>query len=239
MEVITGRSKCAETLAALATEAETSYGLVFITGGHLTADDVIAIKEAARVCDVAIATVLGESLSEAYNDVLEQAGLDVLYTHQTSPQEGLSCQLTQRGGGDITPYLDAILLMMPSVVVVHQENLTIRKAVKSIEKTFYQLFTLVEVNTPKNILSQRQQELIDVLMLAQDMVDSGERRVEPLLQQTLSALDKHFFKDIQQLAVYSASTFQEIKTTIPHECFLFAEVKEGEHLWRRTVKLRT
>ena len=239
MDVITGRAKCSETLAHLATEPETSYGLVFITGGHLTADDVIALREAARVCDVAIAAVVGTTLPEAYHQIMAEAGTDVIYTHQPTPREGLSCQVTQRGGGDVTPYLETILLVMPSVIVVHLENLTTRRAVKSIHKTFYELFTLVEVNTPKNILSQRQQELVDVLMLAQDMVDHGERRVETLLQQILAVLDKHHFKGVQQLAVYDGNSFQEVKTTIPHECFLFAEVKEGDHLWRRTVKLRT
>lgn len=238
MEVVTGRARCTQVLSDLATDPETSYGLVFITGGHLTADDVIALREAARLCDVAVAAVIGKSLPDAYHAIMQEAGTDMIYTHQPQPQEGFACQLVQKGGGDITPYLETILLVMPSVVAVHLENLATRKAVKSIEKTFYQLFTLVEVNTPKNILSRRQQELIEVLMLAQDMVDHGERRVEPLLQQTLAALDKHNFSGVQQLAVYNVTSFQEVKTTIPHECFLFAEVKEGDHLWRRTVKLR-
>ena len=238
MEVVTGRARTTEVLATFATTADTSYALVFIAGSHLTADDVVALREAARLCDVCIAAVTAESFSQAYHQILQEAGVDVLYTHQPSPQEGLSCQLVQRGGGHITYYLETILLVMPSVVVVHQENMTLRKAIKSIEKTFYRLFTLVEVGTPKYILSMRQQELIDVLMLAQEMVDHGERRVEPLLQQTLAALDKHGFKDVQQLAIYDANTFQEVKTTIPQACFLFAEVVESQQLYRRTTKLR-
>lgn len=239
MEVVTGQNACTQALAKLATEAETTYGLVFLTDAALTADDVITIKEAGRVCDKAIVVSLSGELSQGYTDILAKAGADLLYVHKKPPQDGLSCQLIQRDGVNITGYLSAILLIMPSVVVAHQETLTTLKAVKSIEKTFYQLFTLIEVGTPKNILSKRQQELVDILMLGQEMLDHGERRVEPLLQQVLSALDQHQFKGVQQLALFDADTLQEVKTTLPAHSFLFAEVKEGEHLWRRSVKLRT
>ena len=238
MKIVTGQNACTQALANLSPEPDTTYGLVFLTGAALTADDIIALKEAARVCDVAVVASLSGELSQGYSDILEKAGADVLYIHKKAPQEKLSCQLFQRGGADITGYLETILLIMPSIVVAHQETLKVLRAVKSIEKTFYQLFTLIEVGTPKNILSQRQQELVDVLMLGQDMVDHGERRVEPLLQQVLSALDKHNFSGVQQLALFDAHSLQEVKTSLPPECFLFAEVKEGEHLWRRTIKLR-
>lgn len=237
-EVVTGRQQLAEAIErSIAGTADASIAVVFVTGGALTADDVIAIREAARLCDVAITVSLEKPLPAVFSKIAFEAGADLVYTHKAKPNLGAGCTVRQKGGGDITLFLEALLLIMPSAVVVSDENLNILRIVRALEATFNSFFSVIETQTPAAILSQRQQELTATLMFAQDVLDQGERRARVVMQQVVEALTQNGFNDVKNLLLLDAETLSEVQTNVPKHSFLFADVTEGEHTFRRSVKL--
>lgn len=236
--VVTGRQQLAEALErAVAGLPDASIAAVFITGGALTADDVIALKEAARLCDVAVAVCLETPLPVPMAKLAEEAGADIVYTHKPKPHVGVGCTVRQKGGGDITLFLEALLLMMPSAVVASAENMNILRILKALEVTFNNFFTLIETQTPAAVLSQRQQDLTATLLLAQDVLDQGERRPQVVMQQVVEALAQNGFEKVENLLLLDAETLAEVQTQVPKNSFLFADILEnGQHM-RRSVKL--
>lgn len=236
--VITGRLQLAEALERqVAGLPDASISAVFMTGGILTADDVVAIKEAARLCDVAVAIAIEKPLSPQHATIAEEAGANIIYTHKPKPNIGVGCTVRQKGGGDITLFLEALLLVMPSVVVASADNLNILRIAKALGTTFNNFFGVIETSTPAAVLSSRQQELTATLMFAQDVLDQGERRPQVVMQQVVEALQQNGFADVKNLLLLDAETLGEVQTRIPKEVFLYADIAEGEHTLRRSVKL--
>lgn len=237
--VITGHLQLAEALERqVAGLPEASISVVFITGGTLTADDVVALKEAARLCDVAVAIAIEKPLNPDHAHIAAEAGANIIYTHKPKPNVGVGCTVRQKGGGDITLFLEALLLVMPSVVVASADNLNILRVVKALEATFNSFFSVIETATPTAVLSQRQQELVATLMFAQDVLDQGERRPQVVMQQVVEALQQNGFEDVKNLMLLDAYTLGEIQTHLPKEVFLYADIAEGGHTLRRSVKLQ-
>ena len=236
--VITGRLQLAEAIErSIAGIPDASISVVFVTGGALTADDVVAIREATRLCDVAITVALEKPLPQPFAKIAFEAGADLVYTHKAKPNLGAGCTVRQKGGGDITLFLEALLLIMPSAVVVSDENLNVLRIVRALEATFNNFFSIVETTTPAAILSQRQQELTATLMFAQDVLDQGERRARVVMQQVVEALEQNNFREVKNLILLDAETLAEVQTNVPKHSFLYADVIEGEHTFRRSVKL--
>lgn len=236
--IVTGRQQLAEALdARISGIAEASVAVVFVSGGVLTADDVIAIREAARVCDVAVVISMEKPLPRPFAKIAEEAGAQIIYIHKPKPNVGAGCTVKQKGGADITLYLEALLLIMPSAVVVANENLNTLRIIKALEATFNGFFSIIETTTPAAILSQRQQDLTATLMFAQDVLDQGERRPQVVLQQVVDALEQNGFSTVQNLMLLDAESLAEVQATVPKHSFLFADITEGEQTLRRSVKL--
>jgi len=237
--IITGRLPLAEALEHQAAGlAEASIAVVFLTGGLLTADDVVAFKEAARLCDVAVVVAMEKPLNPEHANIAAEAGASIIYTHKPKPNLGVGCTVRQKGGGDITLFLEVLLLVMPSAVVISAENLNVLRIVKALEATFNNFFSVVETSTPAAVLSHRQQELVATLMFAQDVLDQGERRPQVVMQQVVEALQQNGFQDVKNLMLLDAETLGEIQTHLPKQIFLYADIAESGHTLRRSVKLR-
>ncbi len=240
MDIISGRQQLIDAISDLGQgQAEVSYALVFVTSGDIAVDDIIAIKEAVRLCDVAIVACVDKSLSPNHANLVAEAGAKILYTHKKTPISGNSCGIRLKGGADITSFLQIALLVMPSVVVVADENLETMRVAKSIENTFNQLFTVIQAKIPADILNAYQQELTATLLLAQDVIDQGERRSRVVLQQVVTALETNGFRQIRNLMLVDSETLLEVSSAIPKNSFLFAEIIDGEKLLRRTVSLKS
>ena len=241
MQQLTGIASLLGHLTEYDRGADTTFALVLLAGPELTADDIIAIRLGAKTCDCCFVATLHEPLPKPFAKLVEEAGAVVLYHHQQYVQPASHCQVVLPaglGGADITAHLQVILMVMPSMVVVSDNNLQTLRACQAILGSFRDLFTLESAATPAQVLNEQQQALVGTLTFAQDMLDQGERRPRVVLQQVVNALEHNGFSDIRQLALLDGETFGEVTQTLPKHSYIYAEVMAEGQLLRRSVRLR-
>lgn len=224
-------------LLALSPASDTTVALVILEEGVPTPGDIVAMRHGRKVCDILIVAALTETLPESIPALIQEAGAHAFFHHGSRKPEQ-SCQL-KLAGDDLTYMLQIILAVMPSMVVSGQENLNQLRHLQAIHDTFHALFTLEVAETPTQILSERQQTLLEALSSGQLAIEHGERQTRAILQHVLAALAQHQFHQVEQLTLVDGKTFAEPSHLAGGSYYLHAEVREGERILRQSLRLQS
>lgn len=225
-------------LLALSPAADTTVSLVVIDESMPTPSDIIAMRHGRKVCDVLVVAVLADTLPETIPPILEEAGVHILFHHGSRKPEK-QCEVQLENGDNLTHLLQIILAVMPSLVVSGQQNLAQLQRLQAIHNTFSALFTLEIAETPSQILSERQQALLEAMSSGQLAINHGERQVRAILQHVLAALAQQGFHQVEQLTLVDGQTFNEPAHLSGGTYYLHAEVAEGARILRQSLKLQS
>lgn len=238
MQTITRLADIQPTLLALSTAADTTVSLVVIEDSMPTPGDIVAMRHGRKVCDLLVVAVLADELPATIPPLLEEAGAHILFHHGNRKPEQ-HCHVTLENGDNLTHLLQIILAVMPSLVVSGQQNLAQLRRLQAIHNTFAALFTLEVAETPSQVLSERQQALLEALSSGQLAINHGERQVRAILQHVLAALAQQGFHNVEQLTLVDGKTFAEPTHLSGGSYYLHAEVAEGARILRHSLKLQS
>ena len=134
------KQELVQRLEQLNTEVDTSYALVFFDG-ELSQDAVVVMREAVRICDrVIVATTKDMSKLKGMEQALQKIGIDAVFQ---PPIDTRLCFLDAAVKDvDATFILQSILSVMPNLVVIHRKEMKLLRALRNIQQTFGELFTL-------------------------------------------------------------------------------------------------
>ena len=155
-----------------------SFSVAFI-GAEPSADDVLAVRQAARLCDIVIVAVQGSHLSERYKPYLEGAGADVVYVESTYNLKPKS-RLIVDGKADATFFLKTILKVLPLVVTVSSAKFTETQTLKILSYEFDGLFTLVTQDMSAETMTAKQRKVRTSMGMVRQAIKAGEDDVENL-----------------------------------------------------------
>lgn len=237
MQTLTRLADIQPALLALSPANDTTVALVILEEGIPTPGDIVAMRHGRKVCDLLIVAALADTVPETIPGLIKEAGAHLFFHHGSRKPEQ-HCQLTV-DGGDLTYMLQIILAVMPSMVVSGQENLSQLRHLQAIYNTFAALFTLEVAETPSQILSERQQALLEALNSGQLAIDHGERQARAILQHVLAALAQHKFHQVEQLTLVDGKTFAEPGHLSGGTYYLHAEVTDGERILRQSLRLQS
>ena len=214
-----------------------SFGVVFLTNATLTVDDLVALKKSALVCDVSVVVSLSKGLSIAQQKLIEEAGAQLYYIHKPQPHLSIYTRVTTNTGEDITAYLEALLLIMPSMVFSHIERIDHYRALQSLYNQFKNLFTLEVCTTPLSALNPQEKILAELMENIYVFLDQGERRI-PVLAQHIHGMCVHKkLENVEHITFLNGNTLLKERDTLPKESILCIRLKEGGNTYQRHLKI--
>jgi hypothetical protein len=154
---------------------DSTFSVVFIPK-NLSAHDVVALRTAAKWCDVVIAVCLDEKFSTNQQKILKGAGVNILFiSSQNVPQLSLDSGKVNSGF-----VLKVILAVVPSAVVVQIANVDLLKVILQINTNYPEMFTPIYSETPVHILSDAEQGVRQTLVAIQEIITGGEKNIKTL-----------------------------------------------------------
>lgn len=139
--VVTSRQQLAERVAAWPGDGDVTWALVFV-GAIPDAGQLLACREAAKLCDRVAALRLGEgrTVPPRFAETLREAGADLVWTPAAAASHVTVDAGVERVDG--TLLLQSILAVLPLLVVVHRTELQLIRALRNIQGSFGDLFSL-------------------------------------------------------------------------------------------------
>lgn len=140
--VVTSRTQLAERVAGWgAGEESVTWALVFV-GSIPDAGQLMACREAAKLCDRVAVLRLGEgkALPPKFAETLREAGADMVWVPQEAPGHVSVDVGVERVDG--TLILQAVMAVLPLLVVVHRTDMHLVRALRNIQGSFGELFSL-------------------------------------------------------------------------------------------------
>ena len=129
-----------QTLLPTLGPVEASFALVFLQN-TLDAADIEAIREAIRVCDVAVVACIGTAgRDKAAQDYLKHTGIHALYQAPEKPKKTKATVTLATTGIDGIQMLQTLLAIMPSMVVASPKRRALSRALDDIIDTFPNIF---------------------------------------------------------------------------------------------------
>ena len=229
-----------DTLAALAAKspsADTTYALLPLVDTFYD-EDAQSAAHARKYADVLVAVAVGhaQAFDRTTQRQMAEAGVDVFVIAPPQPTPVVLNEITPYVNA--THYLQSIVAVMPSVVVVHPNNIPLLKVTKAFESAFPQLFTFMEPSAKLTPSHSAQHEMMQALQVVQNMVQSGEVQARPLLQAGADALKVRGFGKIHELAFYDAGSLVELNSSLGQAAYLFAVVERGGQRYQQTVRIQ-
>jgi hypothetical protein len=123
---------------------DTTWALC-LGGAVVSAGEVAAIREAAKVCDrVAVARLTPDKvLPPTYMKVVKEAGADLLWTPtEVSGKVRVEVQGEGVDAPTATLLMQALVTVLPNLVVVERANLPLTRALRALQAGLGDLFTL-------------------------------------------------------------------------------------------------
>ena len=129
---------------SLPERVDVSWGLVFCHAVP-TPQDLRAVREAAKICDrVAVARMgVDTVVAPRFAEVLREAGADIVWAVRSMAGD-LRVHGGVLGDGDMTIILQAVLAVLPVVVVVPRTEGVWRQALGQISRDMGRMVTLRE-----------------------------------------------------------------------------------------------
>jgi hypothetical protein len=205
---------------------DASYALVIlneIPNHH----DVSTIREAARLCDVVIAF---STVPVRVPEMLEKVGCDALliFTEQETP-----VHITGTNTVPFIPFMQAVLAVLPSIVLVNSAQTPWLYGLKDLLNTFPTLFTPRLWVTPDMTLSEVEQHWLKVVMQTRlGKVESCGALMAALTQQleqqmpvrgvsglaclTAEGLVTDNLKKVKWLSLRVATAAEDVPITVPY-----------------------
>ncbi len=211
---------------------EGTLALVLV-GSPVSPDDVVAVRRAATLCDVAVVAAAEGALAPAETGFLERAGAAFGYV---VPARGGPCRVTDPDGADLTALTQLVLALMPSAVVVSSVHITLLKAVAALDDTFPNTFTRVVPDTPEHTLGEAQRRLLGSLRVVQGGVSGGERRVAVLEKLLRETLEREGFSTLGRVEFVDSQRFSPVKDTVPEAGFVFVEAMMEGRVLRQSCR---
>lgn len=229
-----------DTLAALAAKnlpADSTFALLPLVDSFYD-EDAQSAAHAKKYADVLVAVAVGyaQAFDRPTQRRMAEAGVEIFVL--ALPQN------TPVTLNEITPYvntthyLQSIVVVMPSIVVVHPNNIPLLKVTKALEKTFPQLFTFMEPSAKLTPTHSGQHDILQALQVVQNMVQSGEGQARTLLQAGADALKVRGFSKIHELAFYDVASLTELNDRLGQAAYLFAVVERGGQRYQQTLRIQ-
>lgn len=227
-----------EALAAQKLPPDNTLALLPL-GDSFYPEDALSVTLAKKYTDLLVAVALGknQAFDRATLHRIAEAGVGLFIAAKPTPT---AVELTE-----VTPfihstfYLQTILAVMPSVVVVHPHNLPLLKVTRSLESTFPQLFTLMEPEAALTPTHSVGYEILQALQVVQNMVQSGELMAQNLLQAAADALQTRGFHTLHELALYDKATLNEVNLRLGQAAYLFAVVERDGQRYKQLLLIIT
>jgi hypothetical protein len=163
-----------------------SFSVAFISS-EPSAGDILAVRQAARLCDVVVVAVQGSHLHERYKTYLEGAGADIVYVESTYNLKSKS-RLVVNGKADGTFFLKTILKVLPLVVTVSAAKSDDVQTLKAISHEFDGLFSLVTQEMSPETMTAKQRKVRTSVGVIRQAILAGEKDVyilQSLCEKTL------------------------------------------------------
>jgi hypothetical protein len=229
----------ADALAALAAKnlsADATFALLPLVDSFYD-EDAQSAAHARKYADVVVAVAVGhaQAFDRPTQRRMAESGVDVFIL---APAQNAPVVLNE-----ITPYvntthyLQAVVAVMPSIVVVHPNNIPLLKVTRALEKTFPQLFTFMEPSVKLMPTHSAQHDILQALQVVQNMAQSGEGQARALLQAGADALKVRGFGKIHELAFYDAATLVELNDRVGQAAYLFAVVERGGQRYQQVLRV--
>ena len=215
MKYIKTLDELRQSIAENSSEDET-VALVFLRS-TFDAHDITAIKQADKWCDkVAVVALEKNDLKRQF---LEQAGCDFYYQFN-EPKDAIfiDCGVNNIQG---TALLKTILAVMPNAVMTPIADLSLLKALRNVNAAFIDLFTLKEVETSDDVLSDTQQALRQQFRVS----GADSKKIEKNLSCKVTSLTLLSHSDMDRYNTLNQKSF----------CGFFGDV-DGK-VWRDTIIL--
>ncbi|TKW60401.1 MAG: hypothetical protein DI628_05655 [Blastochloris viridis] len=144
--VVTSRQQLATRLANWPdNEGEQSWGLVFC-GGVPTASELMAMREASRLVDRLVCVRLFDRerpVAPQFDEVLRGAGVDLVWVPKdVDGPARVDLGVDELGEEGATLLLQAVMHVMPLLVVVPRNGLSLVRACRNIQASFGDSFSL-------------------------------------------------------------------------------------------------
>lgn len=229
----------ADTIAALAAKnlpADATFALIPLVDSFYD-EDALSVAHAKKYADVVVAVTLGkaQTFDRATQRRMTESGVDVFILAPSQPAPIELNEITPYI--NTTQYLQSIIAVMPSIVVVHPNNIPLLKVTKALEKTFPQLFTFMEPSAKLVPTHSAQHEMLQALQVVQNMVQSGEAQARTLLQAGADALKVRGFGKIHELSFYDTGSLLELNDRLGQAAYLFAVVERGGQKYQQTIRI--
>lgn len=220
---------------------EASIGLCFMRDG-LTPGDLVAVRQASRVCDVAVVVAYGDFTADVASPYLEQAGASCLLL----PTSGNSARAVLRTRADVAENIDLVVMLqdvlaiMPSVVTVSLSDLVLMQAVTGLNDLFDALFTFMPQQVPESALDAKSLEVRAKMVAVQEIYANGERDAAKLVEALRRLLLPLLLEDEFSLCVTDKQYFAVKSGIVQHQPALLHvdAVFDGERIsdavWLKT-----
>lgn len=230
----------ADTLAALAAKklpADSTFALLPLVDSFYD-EDAQSAAHAKKYADVLVAVAVGhaQAFDRPTQRRMTESGVEVFVI--APPQNSLVTLTEITPYVNTTHYLQSIVAVMPSIVVVHPNNIPLLKVTKALEKTFPQLFTFMEPSVKLMPSHSGQHDILQALQVVQNMVQSGEGQARTLLQAGADALKVRGFGKIHELAFYDVASLTELNDRLGQAAYLFAVVERGGQRYQQTLRIQ-
>lgn len=139
--VVTSRQQLAERVANWPGDDGMTWALVFV-GGIPDAGQLMACREAAKLCDRVAVLRLGEgkAIPPKFAETLREAGADMVWVPQEAKGHVSVDVGVERVDG--TLILQAVMAVLPLLVVAHRTDMHLVRALRNIQGSFGELFSL-------------------------------------------------------------------------------------------------
>lgn len=142
ISIVLDRLSLQTRLTELTTAADTSFALV-VLAEDIDADTTQSLREAAKLCDIVVAATENKLHTDSkHQHLLRQAGVDVVFYPKNPPLGTYSSGIKKINE---TFVLQAVLAVMPNLVVVPRSNLTLIRVFRNMQHSFGELFSLRQI----------------------------------------------------------------------------------------------
>lgn len=164
--------------ALLSYADDRSFSVAFVSES-LSADDVLAVRQAARLCDIVVVAVQGKVLHERYSPYLEGAGADIVFVDKDFAELS-PVNVQVQNTGDASYFLKVILKILPLVVTVSTARVQDVQALTALSHEYDGLFSLVTQDMTNVAMSAKQRKVRTCVDAVKHAVEAGERDVSAL-----------------------------------------------------------
>lgn len=237
MQLVYTLADALTALVARKLPADTTFALLPLVDSFYD-EDAQSAAHAKKYADVLVAVAVGkaQAFDRATQRRMAESGVEVFVLGPVQPAAVELNEITPYV--NTTHYLQSIIAVMPSIVVVHPNNIPLLKVTKALEKTFPQLFTFMEPAAKLTPSHSAQHEMIQALQVVQNMVQSGEAQARTLLQAGADALKVRGFAKIHELAFYDVASLVEVNDRLGASAYLFAVVERGGQRYQQVLRIQ-